>query len=145
MINILLWLKKKYTFIYDYQGTELHRMNQHIEATMLDFLPYHFLFGYCRKYWVLKYQDVSTGQLVSELRTKMGPTQAMKQNPWNAVMCLGHGNGTVSMWAPNMPDPLVKLQVARGPIRDLAIDREGKYMAVAAADKSIKNLGYKEF
>lgn len=93
----------------------------------------------------MKYQDVSTGQLVSELRTKMGPTQAMKQNPWNAVMCLGHGNGTVSMWAPNMPDPLVKLQVARGPIRDLAIDREGKYMAVAAADKSIKIWDIRNF
>lgn len=137
--------QKKYTFIYDYQGTELHRMNQHIEATMLDFLPYHFLLVTAGNTGFLKYQDVSTGQLVSELRTKMGPTQAMKQNPWNAVMCLGHGNGTVSMWAPNMPDPLVKLQVARGPIRDLAIDREGKYMAVAAADKSIKIWDIRNF
>ena len=88
---------------------------------------------------------MSTGQLVSELRTKLGPTQAMKHNPWNAVTCLGHGNGTVSMWAPNMPEPLVKLQVARGPIRDLAIDREGKYMAVAAADKTLKIWDIRKF
>ena len=69
----------------------------------------------------------------------------MKHNPWNAVTCLGHGNGTVSMWAPNMPEPLVKLQVARGPIRDLAIDREGKYMAVAAADKTLKIWDIRKF
>ena len=130
--------QKKYTFIYDNQGTELHRLKQHIEATLLDFLPYHFLLVTAGHTGFLKYHDVSTGQLVSELRTKLGPTQAMKHNPWNAVTCLGHGNGTVSMWAPNMPEPLVKLQVARGPIRDLAIDREGKYMAVAAADKTLK-------
>ncbi|EMG49591.1 UTP7 U3 small nucleolar RNA-associated protein 7 [Candida maltosa Xu316] len=137
--------QKKYTFIYDNQGTELHRLKQHIEATLLDFLPYHFLLVTAGHTGFLKYHDVSTGQLVSELRTKMGPTQAMKQNPWNAVMCLGHGNGTVSMWAPNMPDPLVKLQVARGPIRDLAIDREGKYMTVASADKSIKIWDIRKF
>ncbi|CAX45214.1 U3 small nucleolar RNA-associated protein, putative [Candida dubliniensis CD36] len=137
--------QKKYTFIYDNQGTELHRLKQHIEATLLDFLPYHFLLVTAGHTGFLKYHDVSTGQLVSELRTKLGPTQAMKHNPWNAVTCLGHGNGTVSMWAPNMPEPLVKLQVARGPIRDLAIDREGKYMAVAAADKTLKIWDIRKF
>lgn len=137
--------QKKYTFIYDNQGTELHRLKQHIEATLLDFLPYHFLLVTAGHTGFLKYHDVSTGQLVSELRTKLGPTQAMKHNPWNAVTCLGHGNGTVSMWAPNMPEPLVKLQVARGPIRDLAIDREGKYMAVAASDKTLKIWDIRKF
>lgn len=130
--------QKKYTFIYDKTGTELHRLKQHIEATMLDFLPYHFLLTTAGNTGYLKYHDVSTGNLVSELRTKLGPTQAMKQNPWNAVMHLGHGNGTVSLWSPNMSTPLVKIQAARGPVRDLAIDREGKYMAVAGMDKSLK-------
>ena len=35
--------------------------------------------------------------------------------------------------------------VARGPIRDLAIDREGKYMAVAAADKTLKIWDIRKF
>lgn len=130
--------QKKYTFIYDKTGTELHRLKQHIEATLLDFLPYHFLLATAGNTGYLKYHDVSTGDLVSELRTKLGPTQAMKQNPWNAVMHLGHGNGTVSLWSPNMSTPLVKIQASRGPVRDLAIDREGKYMAVAGMDKSLK-------
>lgn len=130
--------QKKYTFIYDKTGLELHRLNQHIEATLLDFLPYHFLLTTAGNTGYLKYHDVSTGQLVSEQRTKLGPTQAMKQNPWNGVMHLGHGNGTVSLWSPSMPTPLVKLLCARGPIRDLAVDREGKYMVTGGMDKTLK-------
>lgn len=130
--------QKKYTFIYDKTGLELHRLKQHIECTLLDFLPYHFLLTTAGKTGFLKYHDVSTGQLVSEIRTKLGPTQAMKQNSWNGVMHLGHGNGTVTLWAPSMPTPLVKIQAARGPIRDLAIDRESKYMVVGGLDKTVK-------
>lgn len=130
--------QKKYTFIYDKTGLELHRLKQHIDNTLLDFLPYHFLLTTAGNTGFLKYHDVSTGQLVSEIRTKLGPTQAMKQNPWNGVMHLGHANGTVTMWSPSMPTPLVKLQDSRGPVRDLAIDREGKYMVVGGMDKSLK-------
>ncbi|KAI5965478.1 utp7 [Candida theae] len=130
--------QKKYTFIYDKEGTELHRLKQHIEATLLDFLPYHFLLVTAGHTGFLKYHDVSTGELVSEIRTKLGPTLAMKHNPYNAVEHLGHGNGQVTLWSPNAPEPLVKIQSARGPIRDLAIDREGKYMAVSGADKTLK-------
>lgn len=130
--------QKKYTFIYDQLGTELHRLKQHVEHTLLDFLPYHFLLVGAGHSGILKYHDVSTGTLVSELKTKLGPTQAMKQNPWNGVMHLGHGNGTVTLWAPTMAQPLVKLQLNRGPIRDIAVDREGKYMAVSGSDKRVK-------
>ncbi|OBA21278.1 BING4CT-domain-containing protein [Metschnikowia bicuspidata var. bicuspidata NRRL YB-4993] len=130
--------QKKYTFIYDQSGLELHRLKQHLEHTLLDFLPYHFLLVGAGHSASLKYHDVSTGVLVSELRTKLGPTQAMKQNPWNAVMHLGHGNGTVSMWCPTMNQPVVKVQTNRGPVRDLAVDREGRYMAVSGTDRKIK-------
>ncbi|KAM9899770.1 hypothetical protein OXX79_005530 [Metschnikowia pulcherrima] len=130
--------QKKYTFIYDQSGLELHRLKQHSEHTLLDFLPYHFLLVGAGHSASLKYHDVSTGVLVSELKTRLGPTQAMKQNPWNAVMHLGHGNGTVSMWCPTMNQPLVKVQTNRGPVRDLAVDREGRYMAVSGADRRVK-------
>lgn len=136
--NYFVVAQKKYTFIYDSTGCELHRLKKHVELTMLDFLPYHFLLVSAGYSGMLRYHDVSTGNLVSELRTKLGPTQAMKQNPWNAVMHLGHGNGTVSLWTPTQSLPIAKLQSNRGPIRDLAIDREGKYMAVSSSDKSVK-------
>ncbi|CDK25609.1 unnamed protein product [Kuraishia capsulata CBS 1993] len=130
--------QKKYTFIYDKTGAELHRLKQHIEATNLDFLPYHFLLVSSGATGFLKYHDVSTGTLVSELRTKLGPTQCMAQNPWNAVMHLGHGNGQVTLWAPNMSSSLVKIQACKGPIRSVAVNRDGRYMVVAGADKTVK-------
>ena len=41
----------------------------------------------------LRYQDTSTGKYVANLFTKSGPCHIMKQNPWNAVLNLGHTNG----------------------------------------------------
>lgn len=130
--------QKKYTFIYDHTGLELHRLKQHLEHTALDFLPYHFLLVGLGLSGSLKYHDVLTGQLVLEHRTRLGPTQAMAQNPWNAVMHLGHTSGAVTLWCPTMGQPLVKMQSNRGPVRSLAVDREGKYMAVAGLDKAVR-------
>ncbi|QLQ80613.1 hypothetical protein HG537_0D06140 [Torulaspora globosa] len=137
--------QKKYTFIYDHEGVELHRLKQHIEARHLQFLPYHYLLATAGETGWLKYQDVSTGQLVAELRTKLGPTTAMTQNPWNAIMHLGHSNGTVTLWSPSMPQPLVKLLSARGPITSIAIDRAGYNMVTAGADQSIKIWDLRNF
>ncbi|KAI0461987.1 hypothetical protein LJB42_004592 [Komagataella kurtzmanii] len=130
--------QKKYTFIYDKLGTEIHRMKQHIEATSLEFLPYHFLLVTAGQTGVIKYQDVSTGTLVAELKTKMGPTLSMTQNPWNAVINCGHSNGAVTLWSPSMPTPLVKIQASIAPVRALAVNREGNYMAVASSDRTVK-------
>ncbi len=35
--------QKKYVFIYDRDGVEIHRLKAHIEPTCLEFLPYHWL------------------------------------------------------------------------------------------------------
>ncbi len=130
--------QKKYTFIYDKLGTELHRLNQHIEVKNMEFLPYHFLLATSGNTGFLKYQDVSTGVLISELRTKLGPTISMRQNPWNAVMHLGHSNGQVSLWSPTMPKPLVKILNSRGAVKSIAINRTGNYMATTSTDKTLK-------
>ncbi|CCK68741.1 Utp7p KNAG_0B02990 [Huiozyma naganishii CBS 8797] len=137
--------QKKYTFIYDHEGVELHRLHQHIEARHLQFLPYHYLLATAGETGWLKYHDVSTGQLVSELKTKMGPTTSMTQNPWNAVMHLGHSNGTVSLWSPSMPEPLVKLLSGRGRINSIAVDRSGHYMATVDGGKSLKIWDIRNF
>ncbi len=60
----------------------------------------------CLKNWL---QDTSTGEIVAQHRTRMGTCDVMRQNPWNAVMNLGHSNGVVSMWTPNMSTPVVKM------------------------------------
>ncbi|SCU91578.1 LADA_0F10792g1_1 [Lachancea dasiensis] len=137
--------QKKYTFIYDHEGVELHRLKQHIEVKHMQFLPYHYLLATAGQTGWLKYQDVSTGQLQAEIRTKLGPTSAMAQNPWNAVIHLGHSNGTVTLWAPNMPTPLARLLSARGPITSVAVDRQGRYMVTTGADKSMKIWDIRNF
>lgn len=58
-------------------------------------------------------QDTSTGQLVAQHRSRLGPCGVLAQNPWNAVLQLGHANGTVTMWTPNLSTPVVRLLAHR--------------------------------
>lgn len=137
--------QKKHVYIYDHTGAEIHKLKDHIDVTALEYLPFHYLLASAGNTGFLKYQDVSTGKLVSQHRTKLGPTQALTQNPYNAVLHLGHGNGTVSLWSPNVETPLVKLLVSRSPVRSIAIDREGKYMACASNERNIKIWDIRNF
>ncbi|KAL2352053.1 putative U3 small nucleolar RNA-associated protein 7 [Cryomyces antarcticus] len=126
--------QKKYVYIYDRAGVELHKLQKHIEVTNMEFLPYHFLLATIGNAGYLKYTDTSTGQMVAELPTKQGSPTAFGQNTHNAIMHVGHQNGTVSLWSPNSTAPLVKILAHRGPVRTLAIDREGLYMVSAGQD-----------
>ncbi|KAI1294030.1 WD40-repeat-containing domain protein [Xylaria venustula] len=122
--------QKKNVYIYDGNGVELHCLNQHREVSHLEFLP--GASGY------LKYQDVSTGQLVSEIATKLGPPASLAQNPYNGVCFSGHNNGQIQLWSPSCSTangPLVKLLAHKGPVRSMSIDRGcGRYMVTAGQD-----------
>ncbi|KAI1329318.1 WD40-repeat-containing domain protein [Xylariaceae sp. FL0255] len=129
--------QKKNVYIYDASGVELHCLNQHRDVSHLEFLPYHFLLATLGASGYLKYQDVSTGQLVSEIATKLGPPASFTQNPYNAVCFTGHSNGQVQLWSPNCSTsngPLVKLLAHKGPVRAMSIDREGRYMVSTGQD-----------
>ena len=105
----------------------------------MDFLPLHFLLVSVGDQGVLRYQDTSYGKIVAQHRTKQGPCDAMTHNPHNGVSLLGHGNGVVTLWSPNMGTPLVKMLCHRGPIRSIAVDpRDGRYVATAGADSQVK-------
>ncbi len=58
-------------------------------------------------------QDTSTGQIIAQHRTKMGPCDVLRHNPYNAVSLLGHAQGVVTMWTPNMTTPVVKMLAHR--------------------------------
>ncbi|KAI1408152.1 BING4CT-domain-containing protein [Hypoxylon sp. FL1857] len=126
--------QKKHVYIYDRQGVEVHCLRKHQEVTHMEFLPYHFLLATLGMSGFLKYQDVSTGQLVTEIPTRLGAPVSLTQNPYNAVLHVGHQNGTVTLWSPNSTEPLVKLLAHKGPVRSLAVDREGRYMVSAGQD-----------
>ncbi|KAI0368542.1 BING4CT-domain-containing protein [Pilatotrama ljubarskyi] len=132
--------QNKYVFIYDRDGVELHKLKSHIEPTRLEFLPYHWLLVSIGNPGYLKYQDTSTGQLVVEHRTKLGACHTMCQNPHNAVIHLGHQNGTVTLWTPNLPHPAVRLLAHLGPVASVSVDPStgGRYMATSGQDGTVK-------
>ena len=126
--------QKKYVYIYDRAGVELHCLKQHVEPKAMEFLPWHFLLASVGNAGYLKYTDTSTGQMVIEMPTKQGTPTSLAQNPHNAILHVGHQNGTVTLWSPNSTTPLVKMLTHRGPVRSIAIDREGRYMVSAGQD-----------
>ena len=132
--NMFAVAQKKYCYIYDSAGVELHCLRKHLEVTNMEYLPYHFLLATVGKAGYLKYQDTSTGNLICEHRTKLGTCDTMTQNPYNAVMALGHNNGTVTMWTPNMTKPVVQMLCHRANVTSVAFDLTGNYMATAGVD-----------
>lgn len=97
----------------------------------LTFLPHHFLLASIGTQGILTYQvlktwyftqwnntmemvffstqDTSVGNIVAQHKTKQGTCEVMTHNPYNAVVLLGHANGTVHMWTPNITTPVVKM------------------------------------
>lgn len=130
--------QKKHTYIYDAAGVEIHCLRKYVETTHLEFLPYHFLLAGIENSGFLRYTDTSTGQIVSEYSTRKGAPTALAQNPYNAILHVGHQNGTVSLWSPNSTDALIKMQSNAGPVRSIAIDRSGHYMLCGGQDKRLK-------
>lgn len=72
---------------------------------------------------------------MAEIPTRLGPAVSFTQNPYNAIVHAGHQNGTVTLWSPSSTEPVVKLLAHRGPVRSLAIDREGRYMVSTGQDQ----------
>ncbi|TFK65955.1 WD40 repeat-like protein [Pluteus cervinus] len=133
--------QNKYVFIYDRDGVELHCLKAHIEPTHLEFLPYHWLLATIGNAGYLKYQDTSTGQLLVEHRTKFGSPGSMTQNPHTAVIYVGHQNGCVTLWTPNLPHPAVQVLAHLGPVVSVGVDPSeagGRYMATAGRDGCVK-------
>lgn len=69
----------------------------------------------------------------------------MKHNPTNAVSHLGHSNGVVSLWSPASGKALVSMFCHKAPVTDLAIDREGRYMATTGMDGYLKLWDLRKF
>lgn len=128
----------RHVYIYDGAGVELHRLSEHVDPLALEFLQYHFLLASIGNPGWLKWTDTSTGSLVASHGTHLGSCSVMTQNKQNAVLHLGHSNGCVTMWSPNVPTPLVKWFTHPAPLTACAIDRSGNYLATAARDCTVR-------
>ncbi|KAI4149654.1 MAG: hypothetical protein LQ340_004517 [Diploschistes diacapsis] len=126
--------QKKYLYIYDLAGVQLHCLKSHIEPLFVEYLPYHFLLTSIGNSGHIRYSDTSTGQNIIDIATKLGTPTSLCQNPYNAVLHCGHQNGTVTLWSPNSTSPLVKILAHRGPVQASAVDREGRYFITAGQD-----------
>ncbi|WVY97686.1 hypothetical protein V8G54_029837 [Vigna mungo] len=137
--------QKKYPYIYNREGTELHCLKEHGPVLRLQFLKNHFLLATLNKFGQLRYQDVTMGSMVGNFRTGLGRTDVMQVNPFNGVVSLGHSGGTVTMWKPTSSAPLVKMLCHKGPVSALAFHSNGHLMATAGKDKKIKLWDLRKF
>lgn len=90
----------------------------------------------------LQYLDVSVGKEVVSICTKLGRLDVMAQNPHNAIIHLGHPNGTVSLWSPNQNEPLVKMLCHSGGVRSLTVDKTGTYVSLVPWQRRCKHTAF---
>ncbi|KAK9171678.1 BING4CT (NUC141) domain protein [Cryptosporidium meleagridis] len=129
--------QKKYIYIYDREGIEIHCIRDHVMSPYkLDFLPYHFLLCSIGEFGELKYQDISTGQVSALHKTGRGPCHIMKHNPFNGVIHLGHSDGVVSLWTPNVSTPVMEIFAQKGGLT--ALDISNNSLITAGNDNSWK-------
>ena len=131
--------QKKYVYIYDDSGLEIHCLKHHIEPKYLEYLPYHFLLATATMRGHLKYQDISTGEIVSEMKSKKGEPFSFCQNKQNGIMYMGHSYGGVSLWSPNMGSSLVDILChPSSPVTSISITNDGRYMATTGTDSRLR-------
>ncbi|XP_014223171.1 WD repeat-containing protein 46 [Trichogramma pretiosum] len=130
--------QKEWVYIYDNQGIELHCLKRMNQPTKLEFLPYHFLLAASSAVGGLSWLDVSIGEKITRMDTKLGRINVMTQNPYNALLCVGDSKGVVSMWSPNSHQPLAKMLVHKQAVSACAVHPHGTYMATSAPDRTLK-------
>ncbi|XP_038578206.1 WD repeat-containing protein 46 [Micropterus salmoides] len=153
-VNDVKWLhseamyavaQKKWLHIYDSNGIELHCIRKFNDVLRMQFLPHHFLLATASATSFLQYLDVSVGKEVAAICTKTGRLDVMCQNPHNAIIHLGHHNGTVTLWSPNQKEALVKMLCHQGGVRSVTVDKTGTYMVTSGMDKKLMVYDIRSF
>ncbi|XP_050534922.1 WD repeat-containing protein 46 [Daktulosphaira vitifoliae] len=143
--NLFSVAQKKWVYIYDNQGVEVHCLKNLNNVLHQEFLPYHFLLSTVSEEGFLSWVDVSIGKMVQQFNAKMGRLSLMSQNPSNAMICIGNTKGVVSFWSPNLKEPVAKILCHGNPITSLAVNNNGLYMATTGLDRRLKVWDMRQF
>ncbi|EAN31321.1 BING4CT (NUC141) domain protein [Theileria parva strain Muguga] len=130
--TMLAVAQKLYVHIYDNTGAEVHVLRDRMLTHKLEYLYYHYLLVTIGEFGELCYQDVSTGEIVAKHNTKKGPCHVMCQNKDNAVIHLGHKDGLVSLYVPNMEKNVLRMSCHKGPVTALCV--HNNYMVSSGID-----------
>ncbi|KAF6034206.1 WDR46 [Bugula neritina] len=136
--TMLAVAQRQWVYIYDNEGIELHCLKALDSPLQLQFLPHHFLLACSNAKGYLSWLDVSIGEKVAGFQTHRGRLNMMVQNPGNAIIHLGHSRGSVTLWSPNVKEPLVEVLAHQTAVRSLCVDKTGRYMATSGADRKVK-------
>lgn len=130
-----------HVYVYDDRGAEVHKLKDHQDPFVMTYLPHHWLLTTLGQAGWLKYHDVLTGDLVSQHWTQMGASSVMRQNPQNAIVHVGHKNGTVTLWSPASSTYLMKMLCHKGssPITSM-MAVFGHTMVTGGADQQVSNV-----
>merc|ERR1719474_2500392 len=130
--SMLCVAQREGVYVYNTKLIETHVLKRSLpRCRALDFLPYHFLLCGVGAAGKLTYFDVSIGKKVATKATKLGCCDVIAQNPSNAVVHLGHSNGTVTLWTPTNQDAVARVLAHKSKIRGLAVDHSGRKMATS--------------
>ncbi|XP_050386609.1 probable U3 small nucleolar RNA-associated protein 7 [Argentina anserina] len=131
--------QKKYPYIYNRNGTELHCLKEHGAALRLCYLGQHQLLASINDYGQLHYQDVTDGRMVGSYRTGFGRTDVMQVNRHNGLLSLGHSGGKVTMWSPTSSSAVIEMLCHKGPISAIAFHPTNRdLMATSGKEKKVK-------
>jgi len=119
-------------------GKVVHYLKEHYGVHKLEFLSKHMLLASVGQCGLLCYQDISTGSTVAKIKSSIGSCKSMCQNQSNAMINLGHTNGTISMWSPNNSTPVLKISCHRGSIQTITNDPTGNIIVTTGFDCQIK-------
>ncbi|CAD7971181.1 unnamed protein product [Amoebophrya sp. A25] len=128
--NIFAVSQKRCAYMYDRNGVEIHKLKDHAMIHQMEYLRYHYLLCTGSEYGDMRFLDVTSGTVVSHLKTKKGPLHCMRQNKRTAVMHAGHTNGVVSLWTPNMKEPCLKMLAHKGAVQ--CLDMHGENFLVSS-------------
>ncbi|KAK6637081.1 hypothetical protein RUM43_010755 [Polyplax serrata] len=131
--------QKKWVYIYDNQGIEIHCIKQMSDIYRMLFLPYHFLLATVSTKGFISWLDVSVGKMVKQFSMyRVSNASAIALHPANAMVCIGEPNGVVSFWGPNSNKPAITKWCHERSVSSVAFDPRGTNFTTASLGGQIK-------